>query len=647
MRKLVFLLITVFFITFLTHGQQPQQSNFNAHPVKVVKKDNNFFPDLNFINKTHRNLFIEFSRQISTINNQFKIAKQNYRAAQKYKKSYDSIMAIVHQGAGYLSKHKIKKYRRKAVQDSVKYAQNLTKALNFCRQGYKNLNDNILKTKYARLVASELPKKQNQPNFKFRNAGIDTITKKLIITKQKITQIRGSENQHHGQKKIQDAKQICFLQKQVTNYYYDLISSIITNNPADIIKIANKYGVKQTKTVTKTELYKKYLIPVELTNIQNITNLVDDIKKLESEISKPNNSQFLKESLIKSLAEKYYALYSTVLDYYLNNERTVLDPQTISQAQALKQQAENVLTYFASMPVDPYNNMSSSDKYWLAATLLANAVVLCQKALGYYDNSKLDKNFINIAQITDPAYTTRFASNNIQTTNNQQTTAQTQTKQNRQTQNRRTANKPKPQSPKLCSNLYQYSINQAKPVIVRESGTYYRIDLGNQPADLVPTAWKDYLPLSFFKFCNSRIKHFYAGRYKTFAAANQAANEIYKKWHINTKIAKFYNGKLVKTYRRTQQKANYKTASSAKTSKYGVQIGRFSKKLSPDQLQKTYRNILNYNIHYTVSNGKYVYYIPAKDLTTAKKIKKQVRNSGINGAFIIKITQNGVVPANK
>ncbi len=646
MKKPGLLLIAVFFIIFSSRGQQPQGTNFNAHPVKVVKKDNNFFPDLTFINITHRNLFIEFSQQISTINNQFHIAKQNYTEAQKYKKSYDSLMAIVHQGAGYLSKHKIKKYRRKASQDSANYIEFLTKALNFCRQGYKNLNNNILKTKYARLVATELPKKQNQPNFKLRNAIIDTITKKLIITNQKITQLRAKDKSLTGKQKPDNAKQICRLQKQVTSYYYDLISAIITNNPADIAIFASKYSIKQTVKPPTTDLYKNFLIPVELNSVSAVSNLIKDIKNIENEINKPQTSQFLKESLLKSLAEKYYALYSTILDYYLNNDRTVLDSRTIAQAQALKQQSDSILNYFASMPVSPYNSLSTSDQYWLAATLLANAVVLCQKALGYYDNSKLNKNFVDINLITDPAYTTQFPTTTQLAGNQQQTTTQNTQNKPKQTNKTRT-HKTKTQKAKLCTQLYQYSINQAKPVAVRETGTYYRVDLGNQPADLVPTAWKDYLPLSFFKFCNSRIKHFYAGRYKTFAAANQAANEIYKKWHINTRIAKFSNGKLVKTYRRTRQKTNYKTASSAKTSKYGVQIGLFSKKLSPGQLQKTYKNILNYNIHYTISNGKYVYYIPAKDLTTAKQIKTQVRNLSINGAFIIKITQNGVVPANK
>ena len=636
------LIFTIAFIVFAI-GQTPQKNTFNAHAkAATVPKNNSFYPDLKFIDN-HKNLFIEFSQQINTIKKQFKDSKQNYTLAQKYKKSYDSLMAIVHQGQGYLSKRKIRKIRRKAVNDSLNYAKYMTYSLNFCRQGYKNLNDKILKNKQAQLVSVELPKKQNQPNFKFRIAVIDTITRKLIKLNHNITLLQAKDKTLKGKQKLDNAKQICFKQKQVTNFYYDLITSVITNNPAELTIIANKYKVKQS-VAPQIALYKKYLIPADLTGLQNITNLTGEIKQLENELNQPNLSQFLKNNLYTSLAEKYYTLYNTLLDYYITNDNTLIDSQTIVQAKQLRQHADNILSYFNANSPATSGQFTSTDKYWLAATLLADAVVLCQRSLGYFDNSKLDKNFANLNLISTPSYVLQYS------TNTQNLTTQ-------KTQKQKITNPTKPQiQPKrkrvtLCSTLYQYTINQAKPTAVYERGTFYRIDLGNQPADLVPTAWKNYLPLSFFKFCNSHLKHFYAGRYKTFAAANQAANEIYHKWHINTKIVKFSNGKPVATYHRQKltkkQPAVNKKATYDNSSKYGVQIGLYSKKLSSSQLAKTYKNILNYNIHYLVSNGKYVYYIPAKDLNTAKQIKTQIRNLGVKGAFVILITKNGPVPANK
>lgn len=722
MKKIYLIFALILVSSSLALSQKP---DFTRCKNEKIDSLHNYQPDFVFFDK-NKNLFKNEVKEINSIKEQFSLSQNYYKCYLFYKKKFE-------QDKNYYATLRRRRKKRKFLptlqNDSLAMINNRITALNICMVSYDAL-DSLLSQKFIALQTNKVKTAVNKGNLQLRNAILDSIFIKVQKLQASISLAKAKYDSLQGEEKFKQAGKLCTLKKQLIGYYYDRITTKTTNDPKTLVALQKKYNavvtvIPPTPQIVQVVNYSKYLlnpydpasfnydVDLDASKIKKFNQMLSEIKLYEDLLPQIGDSLDY-VGLDAALAHKYFVAYVNLYNAY--------SPVVSFMKDKIEMMYEDAMQL-----KDLYDQTDSLDYMWQAVTVLAGAVLQQEYSLTQGKVRKLNSAFLEIG-ISGPTKKTRAT--NITTTGTRNSVSQT------------VKHKSKHSAPKLCANqLYQYSLNQPSPKPKHEKGTVYRIYVGTYGAKLVSKAWQDYLPITFIKYCNSRLMKFYVGSYSNLSQANSAALQIKKKYKINVQIAKFQDGKPVKYYRAnaklaakpksqtiqgtiknilstnslvyvirlgtysTMKKAgelayvkklyyqklangqyvyydgpyskyddalsalqqikalgypdayiqafyNAKHIDLARARKlenpqqtsvfYGVMLGSFTKKLTIAEQNSVFSKIKQYNITYLSQGGRYIYYIPAKDLTLARSIKQQITQKGYSNAQLIKIDSQKV-----
>ncbi len=721
-------LIFSFVIAVISIGLA-QKPDFTKCKNEKIDSLHNYQPDFVFFDK-NKNLFKNEAKNVNSIKGQFSLSQNYYKCYLFYKKKFEQDKSYY---ATLRRRRKKRKFLPTLQNDSLSMINNRITALNVCIVSYDAL-DSLLTKKFIALQTNKVKTAVNKGNLQLRNAILDSIFIKVQKLQASISLAKAKYDSLQGEEKFKQAGKLCSLKKQLIGYYYDRITTKTTNDPKTLVALQKKYKavvtvIPPTPQIVQVVNYTKYLlnpydpdsfnynVDLDASKIEKFNQMLREIKLYENLLPQIGDSLDY-VGLDAALAHKYFVAYVNLYNAYF--------PVVTYMKDKINRMYEDAMQL-----KDLYDQTDSLDYMWQAVMVLAGAVLQQEYSLTQGRVKKLNSSFLDIGLSSSPK-TNQVAQPAV----SKITKPVTQTAKRQQ----------KTTVAKLCQNqLYQYSINQPNPGLIRESGVVYRIYVGTYAAKLVTKAWKDYLPIAFIKYCNSRLMKFYVGKYSNFSQANLAALQIKKKYHINVQITKFQDGKPIKYYRAnaklaaksksqtiqgtiknilstnslvyvirlgtysTMKKAgelayvkklyyqklangqyvyydgpyykydaalaalqqikalgypdayiqafyNAKHIDLARARKlenpqqtsvfYGVMLGSFSKKLTIAEQNSVFSKIKQYNITYLSQGGRYIYYIPAKDLTLARSIKQQITQKGYSNAQIIKIDSQKVTQIN-
>ncbi len=625
MKKLSLLVALIFLFSGLTYSQQDKQSQPDNQQKCNIKLDAkyDYRPDFKFIT-SHPKVFKDDLPQINLYKSKFNTSFNHYKCYKYYFKEYRAKKTAAE---SYPSRSRRKRELKKAQKDSLVAINYYNAAVRLCMQNYPKYNE-LLKSRYAVLLAKNQNKLQNQ---RFKNL-VDSMTNLVIKYQEQANKLNVDLNKYKGLKQLDKSIELCKKFKAISNVYLDLILAFI-GNANDLNKLYQKYKIKKVVSPNpKPQVImdiSKFLIDIKPENAENFLRLTDQdreklqniiatIEKIKKNEVKVNytNDEFIREAVSTYIAELYYNAYKELFELYY---------PAIEIKKDLMQKISNDACNLYKL----YQQTGDKTYLWQAANVLAYGVNI--------EEYEISRQFINIDTVY---YIPRFkekCENFLSATG--QTYANTNTAKPK-TRVRQTPAKHKTVS--LCKSLYTYTINQPKPKKINERGTYYRVYVALTKNNLVTTIWKDYLPIYYIPVCNSSLKKFYVGKYKTFDQANRAANEIKAKFKISfVKVVKFVNGRPVKIYniRKVPAKTQASTPGSTgtiyditktKALTYVIRLGTYSSPKKPGDI--THLKNLYYE---KTPDGKYIYYDgPYYKFSDAAAALEKIKSLGYADAYI-------------
>ncbi len=332
----------------------------------------------------------------------------------------------------------------------------------------------------------------------------------------------------------------------------------------------------------------------------------NNIQNLEAQLS--NGTAKDKNSVYARLAQEYWNSFFALYNIYKNY---------------VPEEANEKIYSYYSMSKQLYDKyQKNKDIYllWQADHYLGAAVIMQENYLGRKLNTGTPYLTSDILPVSS--------------------TAQKTQKPKTTTPKKPTTTKPGKKIKCTPSGLvYTYSIDNPRPAILRETGTYYRVYVGTTTRTVIPKEFTDYQPITYVKVCREtkyRQKRYYVGRFTSYQEAKKAASRLYTQYGIHTKVVKFINGRPATALPVTPEKTQSHPATGVKNIHqtkylvYAVRIGTYSDPKKPSELKHLS------SLYYSMTpDGKYAYYDGLYySYTSAQKALSKLQNLGYHDAYI-------------
>lgn len=188
--------------------------------------------------------------------------------------------------------------------------------------------------------------------------------------------------------------------------------------------------------------------------------------------------------------------------------------------------------------------------------------------------------------------------------------------------------------------IYEYSFTNTKPQLVhKQTGTSYRIYVGQTKYILPVNELKDYGTIYYETFANTELKYFYVGNFVNKDEASKQMNELKTKGYP-VKLVKFVDGKrtdieysnnALNNSPQTQRNNAAIDVSTTKSLIYLVQIGTYSTEKTINDFSKIQTLYLQ-----KLNDGRFQYYTE-KTFTYVEAQKKlqSIKSKGYSDAIIV------------
>ncbi len=370
--------------------------------------------------------------------------------------------------------------------------------------------------------------------------------------------------------------------------------------------------------------------------------------KLMTELQKTKNPQKFKtlkgkiDKLNKQAKENYIKGWNSYINankllYNAYNEKIALLLATQNNPQA-KQLHDSAVQFFVKA-----EKMQSSAKGNLKVLPLVNKKYLFANL--YLVNAFKAYFGQNYKPIASLPKVQKYVPPKVQPATQGKKQDSTQNKKPDRNKNKKPKKKVKPKIVYL--GLYTYSSTQRTPVKVRETGTYYRVYVGESAGLLPVTEIPEYEPYYYEKYSGKKTKSFYVGKFRSYDEAAKAAKELKAKGYP-AKVVTFVNGKKAtgkvivagcdtqpsndgNVTKVTQPAISYPEITDTKYLIYAIQIGTFSSPKTKQQLKN-----LSPIYQTTLPDGRIQYFLaPIYSYTDALNKLQVVKNKGFSDALIV------------
>lgn len=570
-----------------------------------------------------------------------------------------------------LSDSKIKRYKKKTYKYDLKAAKIKLPIIS----QYIEANNNI-KSIYSTIIDTvknidtcilKTIKKQMQPY-------IDTAKQyKTTVTSNPVQNLANLENYYYYDNKV-----ILFMEYQIAivakdtnlrNYYLKKYCK-----PKVVVKTPKYEPEKDTFLfVTKTpklDLVLKYTPSEQFTIsqhsqngniafniIQNALRLNDSISKLERKADSTfdpfQKSIFLKNKNVvlkeqnKNFFEAIGKYYLTNRNYFYCRESHTNDFLELDSNRYKDSKSQRFLiyseAYFSEARTLYDSTMKDTNSFNINLIKKANKQILT--ALDYQENFYLyfmgldtivvhPKFPVNISKyIQKQKEQTKQIKQNVDTTK--------KVTKDKKIKKEEKKNIVKQTTEKKVVGIYEYSFTNPKPQLsIKQTGTSYRIYVGQTKYILPVNELKDYGTIYYETFTNSETKYFYVGNFENKDDATKQMNELKSKGYP-VKLVKFIDGKRTDIEystnalnTNTQQINHTNNAIEISTTKnliYLIQIGTYS-------TEKTLKDFKNLNSLYfqKLNDGRFQYFTEKSfNYSDAQKKLQNLKSKGYTDAIVV------------